>query len=161
MVDDCASERCGGSVGARGRGAGRGRGSELGAPARAAARALRPGWRHWPATRHARHTSRAAGRRAAGPRAPAPLAAAPPGPRSAAGAPMEPPWELELEVRRHIETCACPCDHMGYGNYLDYQVPAGHACLCRALGDPHAHVRPPAPRAPRARPRTACDRACM
>lgn len=55
---------------------------------------------------------------------------------------MEPPWELELELRRHIENCACTCDHMGYGNYMDYQVaPAAHACLCRAITSPHAHVR--------------------
>ncbi|KAJ8716085.1 hypothetical protein PYW08_013370 [Mythimna loreyi] len=55
---------------------------------------------------------------------------------------MEPPWELELELRRHIETCQCTCDHMGYGNYMDYQVaPAAHACLCRAITSPHAHVR--------------------
>ncbi|GBP19871.1 hypothetical protein EVAR_75164_1 [Eumeta japonica] len=31
---------------------------------------------------------------------------------------------------------------MGYGNYMDYQVaPAAHACICRALTSPHAHVR--------------------
>lgn len=52
---------------------------------------------------------------------------------------MEPPWELELELRRHIETCACTCDHMGYGNYMDYQV-APAACMCRAITSPHAHV---------------------
>lgn len=55
---------------------------------------------------------------------------------------MEPPWELELELRRHIENCACTCDHMGYGNYMDYQVaPGAHACMCRAITSPHAHVR--------------------
>lgn len=54
---------------------------------------------------------------------------------------MEPPWELELELRRHIENCSCTCDHMGYGNYMDYQVaPGAHACLCRAITSPHAHV---------------------
>lgn len=65
-----------------------------------------------------------------------------PGPHAARlRAPMEPPWELELELRRHIENCACTCDHMGYGNYMDYQVaPAAHACLCRAITSPHAHV---------------------
>lgn len=57
---------------------------------------------------------------------------------------MESPWEIELELRRHIENCACTCDHMGYGNYMDYQVaPAAHACLCRAITSPHAHVRVP------------------
>lgn len=64
---------------------------------------------------------------------------------------MEPPWEIELELRRHIETCQCTCDHMGYGNYMDYQVaPAAHACLCRALTSPHAHVRVPRAARPRA-----------
>lgn len=65
-------------------------------------------------------------------------------PRRAAARPdalMEPPWEVELELRRHIESCACTCDHMGYGNYMDYQVPPAHACLCRAITSPHAHVR--------------------
>lgn len=63
--------------------------------------------------------------------------------RARSGALMEPPWELELELRRHIETCACTCDHMGYGNYMDYHqvAPAAHACLCRAITSPHAHVR--------------------
>ncbi|XP_026325165.1 dipeptidase 1-like [Hyposmocoma kahamanoa] len=57
---------------------------------------------------------------------------------------MEPPWELELELRRHIENCSCTCDHMGYGNYMDYQVaPAAHACLCRAITSPHAHAAVP------------------
>lgn len=58
---------------------------------------------------------------------------------------MEPPWELELELRQHIETCACTCDHMGYGNYMDYHqvAPAGHACHCRALTSPLAHVSTP------------------
>ncbi|CAF4822320.1 unnamed protein product [Pieris macdunnoughi] len=57
---------------------------------------------------------------------------------------MEPPWEIELELRRHIESCACTCDHMGYGNYMDYQVaPAAHPCICRAITSPHAHVRLP------------------
>lgn len=30
--------------------------------------------------------------------------------------------ELELDMRRHIQACACTCNHMGYGNYMDYQV---------------------------------------
>ena len=30
--------------------------------------------------------------------------------------------EVELDMRRHIQACACTCNHMGYGNYMDYQV---------------------------------------
>ncbi|KAJ8678604.1 hypothetical protein QAD02_014391 [Eretmocerus hayati] len=30
--------------------------------------------------------------------------------------------ELELDMRRHIQACACTCNHMGYGNYMDYQA---------------------------------------
>ncbi|XP_032458113.1 dipeptidase 1 isoform X2 [Nasonia vitripennis] len=30
--------------------------------------------------------------------------------------------ELELDMRRHIQACACTCNHMGYGNYMDYQT---------------------------------------
>ncbi|XP_076645393.1 uncharacterized protein LOC143354879 [Halictus rubicundus] len=29
--------------------------------------------------------------------------------------------EVELDMRRHIQACACTCNHMGYGNYMDYQ----------------------------------------
>ncbi|CAG9818824.1 unnamed protein product [Phaedon cochleariae] len=29
---------------------------------------------------------------------------------------------LDPELRMHIRSCQCPCDHMGYGNYLNYQV---------------------------------------
>ncbi|GJQ84154.1 hypothetical protein Trydic_g2833 [Trypoxylus dichotomus] len=32
------------------------------------------------------------------------------------------PLNLDPELRSHIESCPCPCDHMGYGNYLDYQI---------------------------------------
>ncbi|XP_019768567.1 dipeptidase 1 [Dendroctonus ponderosae] len=28
---------------------------------------------------------------------------------------------LDPELLQHIRECPCPCDHMGYGNYLDYQ----------------------------------------
>nr|XP_022920929.1 dipeptidase 1-like isoform X2 [Onthophagus taurus] len=31
------------------------------------------------------------------------------------------PWNLDPELRHHIENCPCSCDHMGYGNFLDYQ----------------------------------------
>lgn len=41
---------------------------------------------------------------------------------------MESPWEVELELRQHIQTCACTCNHMGYGNYMDYQVSAAGHC---------------------------------
>lgn len=106
----------------------------------------RGGGRRRAGAARARPGAAVAARGAAGTRAPAGLAAH-----------MEPPWELELELRRHIETCACTCDHMGYGNYMDYQVaPAAHACLCRAITSPHAHVcvrlRRPLP-APRPSPR--------
>ena len=30
--------------------------------------------------------------------------------------------DLELEMRRHIQACACSCNHMGHGNFMDYQV---------------------------------------
>ncbi|CAG4947644.1 unnamed protein product [Parnassius apollo] len=105
--------------------------------------AARPSSRHSPAgPRHARRDALRAGpaaRRAPGPHRT--LAARVPRAPAGPGAPMEPPWELELELRRHIENCACTCDHMGYGNYMDYRVaPAAHACLCRAITSPHAHV---------------------
>lgn len=33
------------------------------------------------------------------------------------------PWSgLDPELSHHIRTCPCSCDHMGYGNFLDYQV---------------------------------------
>ncbi|KAK4876800.1 hypothetical protein RN001_009306 [Aquatica leii] len=33
------------------------------------------------------------------------------------------PWVLDSELRHHIQHCPCACNHMGYGNYLDYQIP--------------------------------------
>ncbi|KAI4472217.1 microsomal dipeptidase [Holotrichia oblita] len=37
--------------------------------------------------------------------------------------PTDPAWnDLDPELRTHIQTCPCPCDHMGYGNYLDFQI---------------------------------------
>ena len=30
--------------------------------------------------------------------------------------------ESDYEIEQHIRNCRCPCDHMGHGNYLDYQV---------------------------------------
>lgn len=32
------------------------------------------------------------------------------------------PFLLDPELRHHIQNCPCPCNHMGYGNFLDYQV---------------------------------------
>ncbi|XP_018336042.1 dipeptidase 1-like [Agrilus planipennis] len=32
------------------------------------------------------------------------------------------PWALDPELRHHIQHCPCTCNHLGYGNYLDYQV---------------------------------------
>ncbi|BET03247.1 Dipeptidase [Nesidiocoris tenuis] len=26
-----------------------------------------------------------------------------------------------MDLRHHIQHCACTCNHMGYGNYMDYQ----------------------------------------
>ena len=30
--------------------------------------------------------------------------------------------ESDYEIEQHIRNCRCPCDHLGHGNYLDYQV---------------------------------------
>ena len=30
--------------------------------------------------------------------------------------------ESDYEIEQHIRNCPCPCDHLGYGNYRDYQV---------------------------------------
>ncbi|XP_046431259.1 dipeptidase 1-like isoform X1 [Neodiprion fabricii] len=29
--------------------------------------------------------------------------------------------EVESNMQRHVEGCPCTCNHMGYGNYMDYQ----------------------------------------
>lgn len=34
---------------------------------------------------------------------------------------------LDPELRHHIQNCPCPCNHMGYGNVLDYQVGDSHS----------------------------------
>ncbi len=31
-------------------------------------------------------------------------------------------WPPPVDIQEHIQRCTCTCDHMGYGNYLDYQV---------------------------------------
>jgi hypothetical protein len=28
--------------------------------------------------------------------------------------------EVEIDMRRHIQQCSCTCNHMGFGNYMDY-----------------------------------------
>lgn len=30
--------------------------------------------------------------------------------------------EMDFELQDHIKHCSCSCNHMGYGNYMDYQV---------------------------------------
>ncbi|CAH0546421.1 unnamed protein product [Brassicogethes aeneus] len=32
-------------------------------------------------------------------------------------------WTLDPDIRSHIQNCPCPCNHMGYGNLLSYQIP--------------------------------------
>ncbi|XP_066249956.1 dipeptidase 1-like [Euwallacea similis] len=60
---------------------------------------------------------------------------------------------LDPELLQHIRECPCPCDHMGYGNFLDYQqIPPcpRYPALSREtsfnavnqtqfLGEPHYH----------------------
>lgn len=29
---------------------------------------------------------------------------------------------IDLELEDHIKHCTCTCNHMGYGNFMDYQV---------------------------------------
>lgn len=29
---------------------------------------------------------------------------------------------VDFELQDHIKHCSCSCNHMGYGNYMDYQV---------------------------------------
>jgi hypothetical protein len=31
-------------------------------------------------------------------------------------------WDVEMDIREHIQQCSCTCNHMGYGNFMDYQV---------------------------------------
>ncbi|KAG5887853.1 hypothetical protein JTB14_005619 [Gonioctena quinquepunctata] len=45
------------------------------------------------------------------------------GPMVNGGPPAEPWAALDPELRQHIQNCTCQCDHMGYGNFLDYQIP--------------------------------------
>ncbi|XP_076272214.1 dipeptidase 1-like isoform X2 [Rhynchophorus ferrugineus] len=58
---------------------------------------------------------------------------------------------LDPELLQHIRECPCPCDHMGYGNFLDYQVPPCPRIASPSLSrettfgvPPHPHYsRPP------------------
>nr|XP_023012372.1 dipeptidase 1-like isoform X1 [Leptinotarsa decemlineata] len=46
--------------------------------------------------------------------------------------PWLPPPPLDPELRHHIQNCPCRCDHMGYGNFLDYQIqPCPHELQIR------------------------------
>lgn len=29
---------------------------------------------------------------------------------------------MQIEIKDHIKHCSCNCNHMGYGNFMDYQV---------------------------------------
>lgn len=29
---------------------------------------------------------------------------------------------MDIELESHIRNCPCNCNHMGYGNFMDYQV---------------------------------------
>lgn len=31
-------------------------------------------------------------------------------------------YDIDLDLQYHIQHCPCTCNHLGYGNYLDYQV---------------------------------------
>lgn len=33
-------------------------------------------------------------------------------------------WHQQLDLEHHIRHCQCSCNHMGYGNYWSYKVPA-------------------------------------
>ncbi|KAL0271010.1 UNVERIFIED_CONTAM: hypothetical protein PYX00_008256 [Menopon gallinae] len=30
-------------------------------------------------------------------------------------------WDIDVDIRQHIQQCTCTCNHMGYGNFMDYQ----------------------------------------
>lgn len=31
-------------------------------------------------------------------------------------------WDVDVDLQKHLQQCSCECNHMGYGNYMDYQV---------------------------------------
>lgn len=38
---------------------------------------------------------------------------------------------MHIELKDHIKHCSCTCNHMGYGNFMDYQVRAiVFVCVC-------------------------------
>lgn len=41
---------------------------------------------------------------------------------SAASATAATDENMDFELQDHIKHCSCSCNHMGYGNYMDYQV---------------------------------------
>ncbi|XKL63748.1 hypothetical protein PGB90_006112 [Kerria lacca] len=34
-------------------------------------------------------------------------------------------YDIDLDLQYHIQHCPCTCNHLGYGNYLDYQAACG------------------------------------
>ncbi|XP_054288246.1 dipeptidase 1-like isoform X3 [Macrosteles quadrilineatus] len=45
-------------------------------------------------------------------------------------------WELDMDLRHHIQHCACTCNHMGYGNYMDYQFIRSAETTCMSEHGP-------------------------
>lgn len=35
---------------------------------------------------------------------------------------------MDIELESHIRNCSCSCNHMGYGNFMDYQVNIHFRC---------------------------------
>lgn len=51
---------------------------------------------------------------------------------------------MDIELEDHIKHCSCTCNHMGYGNFMDYQVIAFYfmitifsICFNSSLSDSH------------------------
>lgn len=40
---------------------------------------------------------------------------------------------VDFELQDHIKHCSCSCNHMGYGNYMDYQVQKRGICTTTQL----------------------------
>lgn len=36
---------------------------------------------------------------------------------------------MDIELEDHIKHCSCTCNHMGYGNFMDYQVSRSYETL--------------------------------
>ncbi|XP_065348601.1 dipeptidase 1-like isoform X1 [Cloeon dipterum] len=47
--------------------------------------------------------------------------------------------EVEMDMRRHIQQCSCTCNHMGFGNYMDYPPPVGCLPDVAPLEEHHPH----------------------